>query len=50
MCIDRIGLEVSRESSQEQLVKDVAMIYRDIGRDLAKPPIGQGLGCEIDLS
>ena len=50
MCIDRIRLKVCRESSQEQLVEDVAMIYSDIGRDLAKPPIGQRLGCEIDLS
>ena len=50
MCINRVGLKVSRESSQEQLVKDVAMIYRNIGRDLAKPPVGQRLRCEIDLS
>ncbi len=50
MCIDRVRLKMCRESSQEQLVEDVAMIYSDIGRDLAKPPIGQRLGCEIDLS
>ena len=49
MCIDRVRLKVCWESSQEQLVEDVAMIYSDIGRDLVKPPVGQRLGCEIEL-
>ena len=50
MCVDRVRLELSWESSQEQLVEDVPMIYIEVRRDLAKPPIGQRLGCEIDLS
>lgn len=50
MCIDRVRLELCGKSSQEQLVEDVAMIYSEVRRDLAKPPIGQRLGCEIDLS
>lgn len=50
MCIDRVRLEMCWESSEEQLVEDVAMIYIEVRRDLAKPPISQRLGCEIDLS
>lgn len=50
MCVDRVRLELCWESSQEQLVEDVTMIYIEVRRDLAKPPVGQRLGCEIDLS
>ena len=50
MCVDRVRLEMCWESSQEQLVEDVAMIYSEVRRDLVKSPIGQRLGCEIDLS
>ena len=50
MCVDRVRLELCWESSQEQLVEDVAMVYIEVRRDLAKAPIGQRPGCEIDLS